>query len=259
MSVRLGSLMLALLVAGCAGPDPDGPGLPPAPDARPTGAIAWGLAGCAFVIVSVPVDPAALAPHVPEGFAPAPGRLDPLRASIELDAYRCDEGRWGDATLPDMSYGSVYVPVEPTAERREEGYGAYFVKWDPLVADEGVRARLVAAGLPAHAGDAQVAIAGGGVSASLGYAGGAGGFSIEGAVGALEPQGAPLPFMEFTPLEDGRLATWRARLHDAEIGQGAGVVELGPGWVREVVGMERAPATFIAGAWNVDQADVRLP
>lgn len=259
-AARLAIVVLVLAAAGCAAPG-DGP----ASDPSASPPMPWGIDRCAFVIAAVPVDPAALAAFVPDGFTLRPGRLSALpagpSATIELDAYRCASGRWGDAEIADMAYGSHYVAVDPPADLREEGYGAYFLKWDVLVADDAARARLAAAGVPAHAGDALVEIDEtlGTVRAALGFQGG-GGFTLEGAMGSPGPPGGTLPFMEFTPLAGGGIATWHARLHDAEVASGTGVVSLPPeSWVREIVGAERAPATFIAGVWNVDEADVRTP
>lgn len=251
------ALIIAIVLAGCADPSPDAPAAPGAHDS-----LAWRLDGCAFVIVAVPVDAARLEAALPDGFALAPGRLAALpsgpSATIELDAYRCEIGAWGNATHARMSYGSSYTAVVPPDALREEGYDAYFVKWDPLVADPAARAMLVAAGMSARDGEASVGIAGARVSARVGLDDGSG-FSFTGAMQQPGAPGAPLPFMEFTPIgENGALARWHARLHDAAIGSGAGVVEIAPGWVRELVGAERSPATFIAGTWNVDEADVGL-
>lgn len=252
--MRVLAILAALVVAGCASPGPEAAG---APEPLP-----WGIEGCAFVIVAIPVDEAALAGRLPPGFALRPGRLGALpagpRASIEVDAYRCTSARWGNATLEDASYGSYYAAVTPPEALREEGYDAVFVKWEALVADPATRAQLAASGLAAHGGDAQVSATGNAVTASLAFDDG-GGFRFTGTVGPPQALAEPLPFVEFTPLAEGGLARWHARLHDASIGQGAGVVELPAGWVREIVGAERAPATFIAGTWNLDEADLTLP
>lgn len=253
------ALAAAAVLAGCLAPaDPGGP-------ASSAGPLAWAIADCAFVIAQVPVDGERLAARLPEGFALAEG--SPLaalpagpRAAISLDAYHCARGAWGATGHVDISYGSHYVGVAPPDALREDGYDAYFVKWDPLVADDAARAQLAAAGMAARDGEARVVItpASGGalVEGSLVLDDGSG-FALRGVAGEQEAQGAPLPFIEFTPLAGGGLARWHARLHDASIGSGAGVVELPEGsWVRELVGAPRASAMFIAGTWNLDEADV---
>lgn len=245
--------VVAFLLAGCLG----APAAPVEPASG--GTLRWGIEDCAFVIVAVPVDEAALAALLPEGFRLRASALATLpagpRATLELDAYRCTRGRWGNATSEDLSYGSFYAAVEPPEALREDGYEAYFVKWDPLVQDADARASMLAAGLRAHEGEAVVGGTGSSVTASLTLDDGSG-FSLTGVVGVGDGTGDPLPFMEFTPLEGGDLARWHARLHDAIIYPGTGVVELSPGWVRDLVGEDRAPATFIAGTWNLDEADV---
>lgn len=250
-------LLFALALAGCAA----SLDAPSASDGPTT--LAWGITGCAFVIAAVPVDAVALAAFLPEGFALAPGRLADApagpRATIELDAYHCERGIGTEGETAHVDYGSYYTAVVPPDALREEGYDAYFVKWDHLAPDAARRDALAAAGLPAHDGEAPVLIQQGIVDAQLTFEDG-GGFRVTGAMGPLGAPGDPLPFMEYTPLANGTsLARWHARLHDASIGSGAGVVELQPGWVRDLVGADRAPATFIAGRWNLDEADVTFP
>jgi hypothetical protein len=258
--LRLAPLLVVLALAGCATPQP-GPA-PGAPATHP-----WGLSHCAFVIANVAADPAKLAARLPPGFRLANGTLSGLpagaRAEVALDAYRCETGIGFAGNLTDVSYGSHYASIVPPDALREKGYEAYFVKWDPLIPDAARRDALVAAGLSAHGGDAKVALAdvpGGGsqVDATLRFDDG-GGFRLVGTTGAATAQGAPLPFMEYTPLSHGGLARWHARLHDARIASGQGVVEISTPWVRDVVGADRAPATFIAGEWNLDEADVAWP
>lgn len=244
--------LLALLVPGCLSPalDPDAAAVAPARDE----ALTWALQRCTFVIVSIPADAGAVRARLPEGFTLRPGALDPLRASLELDAYRCERGRWNGTWIDDMSYGSAYVPVTPPAALQEEGYEAAFVKWAPLVADDAARATMRAWGIDAREGDARVAIEGPLVTASLGLDDG--GFALTGTLAGATTPVEELHFVEFTPTAEGGLARWHARLHDASYASGQGVVTLAPGWIRDAVGSESAPATFIAGAWNVDEADV---
>lgn len=236
---------------------------PAALPAEEGGWFAWGIDSCAFVIAAVPVDEAALAARLPAGFGLAPGRLAPLpagpRATVELDAYACEEGAWGNATLRGLAYGSHYASVILPDALRDPGYDAAFVKWDTLVADADARAALARAGAPAHGGDARVSIASPTVRAALAFDDG-GGFALTGTLGAQRAQETPLPFVEYTPLAEGGLARWHARLHDARIATGAGIVELPEGsWVRDLAGAPRVPVTFIAGAWSLDEADVAWP
>lgn len=253
--MHVGTLLAALLLAGCASLEP-----PAAEDALQT--ARWGIEGCAFVIVEVPVDPARLEPLLPEGFALPADPLSPLpagpRARLSFDAYRCATGVAANASMEDVPYGSHYVAAIPPAELAQEGYDAVFVKWDPLVADATLRARLKEAGMEAHDGDARVQIDGAQVTASLAFEEG-GGFTFTGLASGSDPQDAPLPFMEYTPLGEGALARWHARLHDARIASGAGVIQVQTPWAREVIGSDQASATFIAGAWNLDEADVSWP
>lgn len=260
--MRVALAVACLFLSGCLQPSP-GPPEPGPATGSDAHTYSWGISDCAFVIVAVPVERERLAPFLPEGFRPAPTRLSPLpagpRASIELDAYRCRTGVGLDGTLDDLAYGSYYVAVEVPPSLHVTGHEAYFVKFDVLVPDAPRRTQWQDVGLPARAGDARVAVAGPTVFASLDLAG-AGGFRLTGTVGAAEPLVRPLPFMEYTPLGAGSLARWRARLHDADIAEGAGTVEILPGsWVADLVGATRVPATFIAGTWNLDEANVTLP
>lgn len=248
-------LVAAALLAGCTT-------LAPAPEPT-TKTHPWGLDACTFVIANVKVDAARLQARLPAGFSLAPTEIDALPAgpdaTLAFDAYRCDEGAGFNGTLRDLSYGSHYAAVRPPPELAQTGYDAVFVKWDPLIPDTPRRDVLVAAGMAAHDGEANVQISGPQVTASLTFADG-GGFTLTGIVGSANAQEAPLPFMEYTPLAGGTsLARWHARLHDASIGQGAGTVQVLTPWAREVVGNDRAPAQFIAGTWNLDEADVTWP
>lgn len=238
----LGLLLAAFAVAGCASPAAE-----PDAQAGPT-TWRWGIEGCSFTIAVAPVDDAALRPFLPPGFA--------SRGEVHFDAYVCDgaTGPDGEALGPTQ-YGSVYVPVTVPKELEVEGYSAYFLKTDILVSDPGVRARYQGAGFPAHGGSA-AASAGPASTAALDMDGT--GFRLTGAAAPASPQGQPLPFIEYTVLADGSLARWRARLHDASIASGQGLLEVRGGWAEAVTGPEVA-ASFIAGTWNLDQTTVEFP
>lgn len=266
MNGRIAFGILLLWVApGCASSPPPFGAPPPGPTPAPA-TYPWGISDCGFVIVSIPVDEDRLSARLPTGFELRPTALGNLpagpRGTIELDAYTCRSGIGFNGSIPGVQYGSYYATVIPPGELREPDVRAYFVKWDFLVPDAERRGVFDNAGLPAHDGSGEVSIAGPGglVAASLVLAD-AGGFRFAGTIGPLEPQAAPLPFMEYTPLASGgALAQWHARLHDARIGEGTGEVELLAGsWLVDVVGASRVPATAIAGVWNLDEADVTFP
>jgi len=253
--------IVALLVAGCLSASTPQTG-PPTTSAPTSVTYPWGITECAFTIVSIPVPADRLASRLPANFRVGPSTFSrvPSEAALDLDVYDCKAGVGLNETLSGVDYGSFYTGVTPPDELREDGYGAYFVKWDFLVPDAARRNVFRAAGLPSHDGSADVTVTQGVVTASLELAD-AGGFRFTGTVGDLQPQAAPLPFMEYTPLAGpASLARWHARLHDARIGEGAGEVELVPGsWVADLAGSTRVPATAIAGVWNLDEADVTFP
>jgi hypothetical protein len=253
-------LLAALLLAGCLSP----PAAPAGPAAATGPAThAWGLSECAFAIARVAVPAAALQPLLPEGFAPAPSDLPGVAgapgAELHLDAYVCKAGVGLDGSpLQEVQYGSYYVPAIPPAALKEPGYDAYFVKLQHLVPDAARREALAAGGLPALNGSATVTSLGPRWTARLAL-GGAGGFSLDGVAQPANPQGAPLPFIEYTPLAKGGLARWHARLHDATLASGDGVLRLAPGKMRDLVGADEVPVRFLAGTWNLDHADVTFP
>lgn len=251
--------LLALLVtAGCFASPVAQPAEGPTSAGAPSGGP-WRIDSCAFVIAAVKVRAADLAPHLPSGFAAI---TQAGVAEIHFDAYRCGEVSWlGAAPIADAGYGSVYVPVVAPTALREPGYGNYFVKYDTLVTDADAQSALEDAGLPARAGDATVeltALAGGAFAIDASLDMGAVGFRVTGSGAAGQAQDGALPFVEYTPLAQGGLARWHARLHDANIAPGAGVIEI-RGWPAVALGVDRAPATLIAGTWNLDQADVSYP
>jgi hypothetical protein len=243
---------LLALFAGCAS-SPVAPASPP----LPAEAWPWGIEGCAFVIAMAPVDAQRLQQHLPEGFQPAQAG----QAEVHFDAYDCRGATGpGGGDLGPTQYGSVYVPVSVPAPLKVPGYGLYFLKTDFLVPDDGVRALFLGHGFPAWDGrvsiDASAAGAAWQVSSDLGDGGG---FAFTGAAGPASPQQAPLPFVEYTPLAGGGLARWHARLHDASIASGRGLLRVQGGWAEDVVGAGPVPASFIAGMWNLDEAGVEFP
>jgi hypothetical protein len=261
-AVRAAALLAVLLLAGCLSATGEEPPSPPVGPAT----HAWGLAECAFVIARVPVAPEAVQPLLPQGFAPLLVAPDAgvgvvPTAEFHLDAYECRHGIAFDGSPVALPrYGSFYVPVVPPEQLREPGYGAYFVKLDTLQSDDNTRAVFAAAGLPVHEGDAQAGPGLGGLwGAQLAFDEGGGFVLRAGIVGQPTAQGAPLPFIEFTPLAGGGLARWHARLHDATFYDGVGQLTPSPGLAAEVAGSDQRTVRFLAGTWNLDEADVTAP
>ncbi len=264
--VGLVALLLVFGLAGCAStPTADGPAPLPPLEAEAT-TLAWGLSDCSFVIASATVAASAVQGLLPDGFAPAPARSgDPAEAEFHMDAYECEGGIDLDgSTREAVLYGSYYIPAVPPDELRVAGVDAYFVKLDTLELDDDRRETLQEAGFPIHGGQGHVTQTGPTWDGflDLGGAGGSGGFILRGtATDASAPSGE-LPFVEYTPLAEGGLARWQARLHDSEIVAGSGFV-LVTGLPSQVLGSmnpaQPIPVEFIAGTWNLDQANVTFP
>ena len=264
----LASLLLAPVLAGCAQPAPEAP--PGTPATAGALSIPWGLTDCLFVVFAVPVDPARLAPHLPEGFTPAVGGRLPFlpqgaadSAFLGMEAFQCPGGLGLDGPLQDLDYGSYFTFVTPPDALRNGSIESYFVKWDVLVPDAPRREALAARGVPARAGEAEVALtrAANGVQlrAALRMEG-AGGFTLTGA-GVEGAGGDGFPFVEYAPAAGGTLAAWRAVAQErASAVRGNGVVEVEPGsWVAEVMGDTRAPVSWSAGTWTFADGAVTHP
>ena len=250
-------LVALLLTAACAG-CLSGP-VEVAPAAT---RYLWGLSDCQYVIAVVTVPADRLAALLPSGFAPRPGRGSLPGAEtgeLHADAYTCGGAVGLDGRpLHEVEYGSFYVPVDPPAELREPGYEAYFVKLDFLAPDASRTETLLEAGLPVHGGEAFAKSSDGVHWSAMLYMPQVGRFGFEGIAGPPEPQGAPLPFVEHSPLAGGGLALWHARLHGATFATGVGTLSL-EGPMAEVAGAPQVPVTFSAGTWNLDEADLTFP
>jgi hypothetical protein len=235
--------------APCAPPCATGPA-----DAAPD-RLAWSLEGCRTVFAGVPVAASALQPHLPPGFRPIPFtvRGSEADATLAFDAYACASGLGLNGSVEPLTYGSVYAPVVPPADRMRANVATYFVKWDFLVPDADRRAFFESVGLPARDGAASV-----GPSDAFEAA-----VSLEGAIrftmqGALAPGGRTfdLTFVEFTPAADG-LAEWTVHSRIAGVASGSGLVRLdGPHWATGVVGTEAVVASLELVEYSVHDSEV---
>jgi hypothetical protein len=270
--VRLALVAVLALasLAGCASPPAPLPVEEPNAGTPKTTTYAWGLSDCEFIIVRAQVPVKTAQALLPPGFAPAPSSLavGSGGAEFHMDVYDCAGGIDLDGhKRDDVAYASFYVPVIPPDELREDGYGAYFVKLDTLELDDDRREALLEAGFPIHGGQSHVTPDPTGTTWD-GFADlrdgtkGTGGFILRGATMAPTEPSGELPFVEYTPLAEGGLARWHARLHDSEIAAGTGTV-LVSGFAAEVLGSrnpaEPIPVEFLAGTWNLDEADVTFP
>ncbi|MHB1261634.1 MAG: hypothetical protein ACYC2H_07940 [Thermoplasmatota archaeon] len=57
----------------------------------------------------------------------------------------------------------------------------------------------------------------------------------------------------------GGLAKWHARLHDATLAEGVGMLTPSPGLASEIAGADQRAVQFLAGTWNLDEATVTFP
>lgn len=233
---------------------------PPAPEyAR---VVPWSVSGCDFVIAILPVDASALGSRVPEGFrvlsvteipdfpVPAEPRGD---GNIGIEAFRCASATddTGNATLADVTYGSIFSFVEPPEEMRENTTYT-FVKWDTIVADPTLRQNLANEGTTALDGNATVTLTdfqplGMRLEATATFANAEFLFS-----GIGSPQGSPsgtgLNFIEYAPANGEKFVEWRADINATSLVSGVGQIELpAESWVNAVVGANTAQAYYIAG------------
>lgn len=254
--------ILALALAGCvqsAVPEPAS-GIDSSSAAAQT-PLEWGLAGCAAAIAFVPVPAAAVAPHLPEGFralAPSEAGL-PVAADAQGDAtvsveiFSCMEA----ANATEAGYASLFVAVEPPADLKDPDAAMSFVKFDVLVADPALRAVLVAAGVPAKDGSADIAVTVPGAGSAEAELEGAA-FAIRIAYAPTPPAPLDFPFVEYTATEAG-LVTWKATAKGVS-GTAVGVVEMAPGSLAaEITGAESAQAYVLILEGDFVDATIELP
>lgn len=259
-------LLVAPALAGCL----DAATLAAAPAGGAEGAtLPWERRGCRFVVAFVPVDRDALAPHMPPGFVPTGGAPfvgpvegTPAEATLGVEAFLCERGTGADgAEVAPMAYGSFFASALPPDEMQVDGPdGQYYVKWDTLVPDAARRERMLAAGMPARAGDVAFEALPRGEAATLAMEGvGTFRFTYD----APQPPsttGNGFPFAEFTPTAGRGVATWRATVANVSVALGAGVLELEPGSLAaQVAGAERVPVRMQFGAWDFVGGSLALP
>lgn len=215
----------------------------------------WGLSGCRAVIALVPVEPAALQAHLPEGFtATVPDSVaavlppDPrLDAVIGIEALDCAQGVGLHGTVDDLDYGSFFTFVDPPAHLAAPERDLHFVKWDVLIPDAPRRDVLRRHGLAARDGAVafETWLPGAGGTAfdvDLAFEGGEG-YRFRGVAGA--PTAFTGSFIEHSPATGG-LATWTTQYDAAAASGGGGTVELAPGgFPAQVLGRTLADAYFL--------------
>lgn len=280
LALLLATMLLTVTAAGCIGED-DGsgtteepPSASPDEDANETSTeLPWGFSGCKTVVAIVPVDEAALAEHLPEGFTPRSAEEalglppDPRgEGAIGLETFACPSAVGLQGPLEDIAYGAVFSPVEPPSNLSHPDADVVFYKWSTLVPDDPRRQALADEGLPvvdgstdlsglqqtptgAHTFD---------VSLTLGNAT----FTFQGGAGQPnEDFRNGLPFVEFQEANGG-FAYWASLSNEAAgANSGTGTLGLDPGhWTSDVVGSETTQA-FMVASTNVtfEQASITLP
>ncbi|MGQ0536485.1 MAG: hypothetical protein ACT4PT_10475 [Methanobacteriota archaeon] len=231
--------------------------------------LPWGLDSCDFVVAFIPVAADRVADRLPEGFralSPAELGLPPdMRgdATVSVEAFTCPSGVGLNGTVEEMTYGSLFITVEPPEELKEPDTEMYFVKYDVLIPDEDRREALAAAGVPARAGTAAFtqhhALPGGTIFVgSIAFddteSYGVNGFAPQDA-GSFEG----FNFVEFTPVPGG-FVTWRSAVDITRDQAGTGYVRVAQGtWLADIVGVERAPASFLSLTGSFVDASITLP
>lgn len=271
----IGIFTLALALAGCLGDSLPGDVAPP-PDGGEDGlpkVLPWGLTDCQYMIGLVPVDQAAVAPHLPEGFAAAPASdmglpQDPRgEAVVGVEAFECAEGQTLNGTLDMLQYGSVFTLVYPPEELRVDGADAHFVKWDTYIPDAERRHALDNESLPVRDGfvlfrfSQRVPPVGGFDSFTLKFEPDE--YHLLHALN-LDPLGddaafSSFSFAEFTDTPNG-LATWRATAENSMVWGGVGQLDVGlAGIAKDILGGERHAAYVMLAQGSFVDASLTLP
>lgn len=259
---------ITLALAGCMTATTDSASGPDTNDDGATSArtLSWGIAECAAAITFIPVDAAAVTPHLPEGFrAVAPSEIGlpaPVDlqgdATISVELFTC-----GGTTGPDGNeseggaYGSVFVTVEPPEELKDPDAGLHFVKFDTIVSNAALREALLAAGVPAVEGEATIDVPLVGAGTMSGRIGDAP-YSMRLAYPPTPPADMTLTFVEFTPVANG-LVAWKATATGVS-GSASGTIELAPGSLpAEVVGSTTTQMWALLFEGSFSEATITLP
>ncbi|MBW3582977.1 MAG: hypothetical protein KY455_07760 [Euryarchaeota archaeon] len=283
------NLLLILLLStaafsGCVSDDPlakldDGPSL--MVDVPKT--YEWSLDRCDAVVGVVHTAKENLQPHVPEGWRVAApeeqgGPADPRGdAALGVEVFLCDDITAANLTdgnssaMKKAAYASYWTWVEPPEEYRKDDVMFHFWKWDTLVADETLRAELVAEGLPIVNGTADWdGDTDTGMSTFVNSPAGPVAYQVkldweEGVIGFNGVAGAPFEpkefsFVEYQATADGRIAEWTTDAVGDFVNIGVGYVKFNPGtWGHDVTGLERSPAYFFAGDWSFTNGKLLIP
>lgn len=245
-------LLLVPLLSGCIVDQLRG--LEPA-EPLPT-VLPWGLTGCTFVVAIVPVPASRLEGRLPAGFTPlTPAEIglpaDPRgNGNVGIEAWKCNGGVGHNESveLNLTDYGAVFSFVRPPDELAVNGSRFHFVKWDVLIPDETRRAILLEHGVPAQNGTVTVRQFRSVADQTLFDVGLElnGTFTLGGATAVPDASMLSFAFTEFTQTPHG-LATWTTNVTAATVTSGSGPIVIPEGFVREVVGAERAQAYYMAG------------
>jgi hypothetical protein len=260
---------VALLLAGCA--------TPPAADPTPVAVAAevapqtldWRHADCESVAWSVPVLASRLQPHLPAGFEPSAteppaGAAPPLpgalpAATLGFRAVECTEGFGQADILRSVQSGSLFTPVIPPAELRDDRFtGHVAFGWDVLVASDSWRRAASGWGLPVHDGGSMVGPTAQGWTGALAMDR-VGTFTLTGRTVDNEQPRAGHEVRTITAGRDG-FALWDGAVESLSVSTGVGVWSVSPGsWVEGVLGATQGVATFERATWSMPSGTVHWP
>jgi hypothetical protein len=251
-----------LVLAGCSGPaapDAGQPGLPAADGPATAVVLPWTTTDCRFMVVFLRASAAAVQSQLPEGFTAAGSATLPT-GSVGFEIHDCASVQGLDGLVPGAGYGASWGVVTPPDGRAAPDAGgvAYF-KWHVLVPDAPRRDLLVAHGVPAEGGVAEVAQTAPGAWSGRLQLDGVGAFTATLAAPAPEGNAGDLPFQEFTNATGG-VADWRATTTHYTQTQGAGTWEAPAGSVlARMVGATSGAAAITTGVWSYEGGTIALP
>lgn len=263
---RLGLAIVAILLVGCVGTPANTPAGPASQETSASAerVLPWIMTDCLEVSAYYSAPAANVKPLLPAGFEPQPDGTTGLAGMARLgaNAFRCkSEATATNETVMDTSSGGFFAQVRPTDEFKMQGLCCYFVKWNVVVQDEGIRDALQAANASVNSGKADITMpptaAGGPARVKLDIEGvGTVTFTI--VTIAPTSQGHPR-FREFS-MTGGDLVVWESTADYKDTLVGQGTIDVPSGSLpAQIYGNTRIPAQFTVNHMSIKDGWIKIP